>query len=97
MDKLTGWVYCSDRLPSPDHLCKFEDGSSSWTESKSCMVGVLNKDFSRQLGFGTYCRSVNGEEYWSGTTEDGEDLYKMNVVAWMPLPRLPDPPLKEDA
>ena len=96
MARLTEWIYCRDRLPSPDHMEKFDDGSGAWTESKRCIVGVVNDDGSRQLGIGSYCRSDSGQEYWTGPSESGDDLYDLNVVAWIPFPALPDPPLKED-
>ena len=99
MDLKDRWIYCSERMPPPDHnrspVWKADTVPDVWNESKPCLVGILNKDYSRQLGAGVYCRRYDGSEYWSGTAEDGKDLRDLNVIAWQPFPRLPDPPLKE--
>ena len=82
------WIYCKDRLPDPDHM----DRTEHYSESKPCFVGILYDDGSKNIGVGTYIRFPD-EEYWEGVTADDDDLFDLNVYAWLPFSKLPDPPL----
>ena len=89
------WIYCNDRLPKVEDHFSLGDGSGGWRESKNVLIGFIDPDGYKEIGIGQYILQDNGKSYWYGVASDYE-LSKCNVVAWMPIPKLPDPPLREE-
>ena len=93
--KRSGWKYCSRQMPGHDHYIGIAEGGDAWSESRKCIVGILNSDGVKRIGIGTYRRHWDGTQRWEGRADNGEDLDTQNVIAWQYVPNLTIPPRRK--
>lgn len=84
------WRKYPESKPTLIHHMHYEGDPEGFSYSDNVLT-VSRYDGKISFGIGCYTVEPDtGKEYFVGITEQEIDLYNCNVIAWQPLPPLPE-------